>query len=50
LRTEPPPGVPPEVFLQCVAAAYQRRSARGVAAPPPFESVWNEPIRSPMAR
>ena len=32
LRTRPPPGVPPEAFLVCVAAAYQHRSA-GAARP-----------------
>ena len=28
LHHEPPPGVPPEAFLHCVAAAYQQRAGR----------------------
>jgi len=50
LRTQPPPGVPPEVFLQCVAAAFQRRAAPRAQPGHTFESVWNEPIRSSAAR
>lgn len=42
LRTTVPPGVSPEVFLICVAAAYQRRMAsvagRNAAG---FSSVWS---------
>ena len=38
LRLQPPPGVSPELFLACVAAAYQRRQqptpAYGAFAPP----------------
>lgn len=43
LRTVPPPGVAPEVFLVCVAAAYQRRSnARAREMPAPtFQSLWS---------
>jgi len=33
LHHQPPPGVPPEVFLVCVAALYQARQRR--VAPPP---------------
>ena len=42
LRTTPPPGVSPEAFLICVAAAYQRRmrGPRAGHAQPPFTSVW----------
>ncbi len=40
LRTSPPPGVPAEVFLACVAAAHQQRAAPAAAAPV-FESVWS---------
>jgi uncharacterized RDD family membrane protein YckC len=29
LRPPPPPGVPPELYLRCVAAAYQRRQRPG---------------------
>lgn len=38
LRTTPPPGLTPELFLVCVAAAHQRRHAP--PAPPAFHSVW----------
>jgi len=41
LRTTPPPGLPPELFLICVAAAHQRRHAP--AAAPAFQSVWSDP-------
>ena len=44
LRTTPPPGVNPELFLVCVAAAYQRRMAGAAAgaqaAATGFRSVW----------
>ena len=43
LRTAPPPGMPAEVFLTCVAAAHQARHAPAVSAPPAFTSVWAEP-------
>lgn len=48
LRSAPPAGVSPEVFLVCVAAAFQRRNAAIPAtspAPtlPTFSSVWAEP-------
>ncbi|MBW3614066.1 MAG: RDD family protein [Actinobacteria bacterium] len=42
LRTAPPQGVHPELFLACVAAAYQqagRRRATGGG----FASVWSDP-------
>lgn len=42
LRTTPPPGVGPELFLACLAAAYQRGNG---ARPPPgatMASVWSE--------
>jgi uncharacterized RDD family membrane protein YckC len=45
LRHQPPPGVPAEVLLVCVAALYQQRQrsvARPVAAPP----GWNVPVGS----
>ncbi len=34
LRPPPPPGMPPELFLHCVAAVYQRRQRRGAPAYP----------------
>ena len=42
LRTTPPPGVGPETFLVCVAAAYQRRMAGplGRRSAAGFTSVW----------
>ena len=43
LHTTPPPGLPPEVFLVCVAAAHQHRHAPPAAAPPSFHSVWSDP-------
>lgn len=47
LRTTPPPGLPPEVFLACVAAAHQQRHAPppgwGAASAPVFSSVWADP-------
>ena len=48
LQTTPPPGVTPEAFLVCVAAAFQRRmdrSARRRTAAQPSESVWSLPER-----
>lgn len=47
LRTAPPNGVPPEVFLVCVAAAHQHRHAPPAAAPPAFTSVWADPTPPP---
>jgi uncharacterized RDD family membrane protein YckC len=51
LRTTPPPGMPPEVFLACVAAAHQARHAPSAIAratpTPSFTSVWADP---PVAR
>jgi uncharacterized RDD family membrane protein YckC len=47
LRPPPPQGVPPELFLRCVAAAYQRRQRQGVpaypAAGPPVAAQWSTP-------
>jgi hypothetical protein len=50
LRTTPPPGVPAEVFLVCVAAAHQRRH-RPATLPGPgaFTSVWADPEPAPFA-
>ena len=42
LRTTPPPGLPPELFLVCVAAAHQRRHAPPATAA--FQSVWANPV------
>lgn len=44
LRTTPPPGLPAELFLVCVAAAHQRRHAP--ATTPAFQSVWADPSPS----
>jgi uncharacterized RDD family membrane protein YckC len=41
LRTVPPAGLPAELFLVCVAAAYQAR-ARPARRVPVFASVWAE--------
>jgi len=43
LRTTPPPGMPAEVFLACVAAAHQSRHAPAVTSAPAFASVWAPP-------
>lgn len=48
MQTTPPAGVPPEAFLVCVAAAFQRRmdrAARRRTATQPSESVWALPER-----
>lgn len=48
LQTTPPPGVPHEAFLVCVAAAFQRRMDRTAgrrAATQASESVWALPER-----
>jgi uncharacterized RDD family membrane protein YckC len=37
LRPPPPPGVPPELFLHCVAAAYQQRQRPGGPAYPAMQ-------------
>lgn len=42
LRTTPPAGLPAEVFLACVAAAYQRRDGVASATATPFTSVWDD--------
>lgn len=51
LRTTPPTGVYPEVFLACVAAAYQLRNGGGPSAvsSPAFSSVWSSPASSAPA-
>ena len=49
LSTSPPPGLPAEVFLVCVAAAHQSRNAPA-ATTPAFTSVWAAPpVGSPLA-
>lgn len=45
LRHTPPPQVNPELFLVCVAAAYQRRFGSGVVAPPPDSAPPPPPPR-----
>jgi uncharacterized RDD family membrane protein YckC len=46
MHHQPPPGVHPELFLVCVAAAYQRR--RGAPAPPAAPMPqWSPPPPSP---
>ena len=46
LRPPPPQGVPPELYLRCVAAAYQHRQRPGVdvaaGIPPLPRSAWSE--------
>ena len=37
LHHQPPPGVQPEAFLRCLAAAYQRRQSQ--VAPPPLQET-----------
>jgi uncharacterized RDD family membrane protein YckC len=50
LSTSPPPGLPPEVFLVCVAAAHQQRHAPVVADPAAgFTSVWSSPMGAGVA-
>jgi len=46
LRPPPPPGVPPELFLNCVAAAYQRRQRSGA---PAYPAMRQPPARGPGA-
>ena len=46
LRTTPPPGLPAEVFLVCVAAAHQHRHAAVGAGRGGFQSVWAAPVGS----
>ena len=43
LRTSPPPGLPPDLFLVCVAAAHQQRHAPVGAVGSSFTSVWASP-------
>ena len=45
LGAAPPEGLHPELFLACVAAAYQREGRRRPKAPP-FTSVWSHPTPS----
>ena len=48
LRTSPPPGLPPDLFLVCVAAAHQQRHGPATATAPSFNSVWaSSAARSP---
>lgn len=42
LRVPAPQGLTAEVFLVCVAAAYQRRARAAAMARPRYESVWSE--------
>ena len=49
LRPPPPDGVPPEAYLRCVAAAYQRRQRAAAGAPaPPLPSGW-QPAAPPAS-
>ena len=50
LLTNPPAGLPPELFLVCVVAAVQRRQAPPAPAKPVFASVWNEDPAAPLPR
>jgi uncharacterized RDD family membrane protein YckC len=43
VRPPPPPGVPPEVFLRCVAAVYQRRQRAGAPASPGARPLAAQP-------
>lgn len=57
LRTTPPDGVPPDLFLLCVAAAHQRRQATAApspawappAAPAEAPTVAVQPVEPPPA-
>jgi uncharacterized RDD family membrane protein YckC len=55
LRPPPPQGVPPELFLRCVAAAYQGRQRRSAPAhpapqgPPPAEATTTPAAPGPRA-
>ena len=44
LSTTPPPGLPAEVFLVCVAAAHQQRNAPAAPGGEGFASVWSAPV------
>jgi hypothetical protein len=53
LRHTPPPGIPPELFLVCVAAGYQIRHGGPTAPPgwgPPPGPAWGPPAGAPVAR
>ncbi len=41
----PPPGVNPELFLVCVAAAYQQRLGGPPVPLPPWQAGWGTPTR-----
>lgn len=43
LQTSPPAGAPAEVFLACVAAAFQQRNGGPPATRPVYSSVWADP-------
>jgi hypothetical protein len=50
LRPPPPAGVSPELYLRCVAAAYQRRQRPAGLAPDPTPRVWsNAPGLAPSS-
>jgi len=55
LRPPPPAGVPPELYLRCVAAAYQRRQRRASSGLEHAPRAWGEargpgPSDPPAAR
>jgi uncharacterized RDD family membrane protein YckC len=43
LSTQPPVGLPAELFLVCIAAAHQQRNAPPAVVAPAFTSVWSAP-------
>ena len=47
MRHSPPPGIGPDLFLACVAAAFQQRF--GAATGPPAGPSTPPPMASPMA-
>jgi uncharacterized RDD family membrane protein YckC len=63
LRPEPPSGIPPEIYLQVVAAAHQARQRAAASpaewgqppvapagwGPPPATSAWGQPPAAPPA-
>lgn len=46
MRAVPLPNMLPEVFLGCVAAAYQARAGGARRTAPAFQSVWSDPVGS----